>query len=215
MENKTDLHFFWRKLHSLLGIIPLGVFLFIHLFINSFALNGKDAFDVAAGFMMKLPYIVVIEIVVIFIPLLFHMIYGIAISFSWDANLARYPKKSNLMYFFQRATGVMAIIFVFAHVYGTTYQIRYVNDQEVSFEFMKFLLSNPFTLLFYVIGLASVIFHFANGIWNFMITWGITAGRKSQEIMGWVCLIVGLGLFAMGCNALAAFLGYGITIFNG
>ena len=69
--------------------------------------------------------------------------------------------------------------------------------------------------MFYVIGLGSVVFHFAYGIWNFLITWGITVGTESQRIMGWACTLVGLAVMFIGLNALAAFLGYGITIFNG
>ncbi len=215
METKPNNHFLWRKLHSLMGIIPLGLFLCVHLFINSFALKGPEAFDKAAGTMVELPYLIIIELVFIFIPLLFHMIYGIAIIFSTDPDLVRYPKVSNLLYFLQRATGIIAIIYVFAHVYSTTISLRFVNHQEVSYQFMSFLLGNPVTLLFYVIGLGSIVFHFANGLRNFMITWGITAGRDSQRSMGWICVLLGLGVFFVGLNALAAFLGYGITIFNG
>ncbi|MCD6216687.1 succinate dehydrogenase [bacterium] len=215
METKPTNHFLWRKLHSLFGVIPLGLFLFIHLFINSFALKGPGAFDKAAGAMVKLPYLIIIELIFIFIPLLFHMIYGLAIIWSTDPDLARYPKTGNFLYFTQRATGIVTIIFIFAHVYSTTFSLRYVNHQEVSYQFMSFLLANPVTLIFYVIGLASAVFHFANGIWNFMITWGITAGRDSQRAMGWICLLLGIGVFFVGLNALAAFLGYGITIFNG
>ncbi len=215
METKPNQHFLWRKLHSLFGIIPLGLFLCIHLFINSFALKGPEAFDKAAEAMMELPYLIIIELVFIFIPLLFHMIYGIAIIFSTDPDLVRHPKGSNVLYFLQRATGIAAIIFVCAHIYSITLSLRFINHQEVSYQFMSFLLANPVTLAFYVIGLASVVFHFANGIRNFMITWGITAGRESQRIMGWVCTLLGLGVFFVGLNVLAAFLGYGITIFNG
>lgn len=215
MDTKSNQHFLWRKLHSLFGIIPLGLFLCIHLFINSFALKGPEAFDKVAGAMVELPYLIVIELGFIFIPLLFHMIYGIAIIFSADPDLVRIPKASNFLYFLQRATGIIAIIFVCAHVYSTTISLRFVNHQEVSYQFMSFLLENPVTLLFYVIGLAAVVFHFAYGIWNFMITWGITAGTESQRIMGWVCTFLGLAVMFVGLNALAAFLGYGITIFNG
>ncbi len=33
-------HFLIRKLHSLAGVIPLGVFLLEHLFLNSYAWRG-------------------------------------------------------------------------------------------------------------------------------------------------------------------------------
>ena len=215
MQKKDDYHFLWRKLHSLTGIIPIGVFLFIHLFINSFALKGPDAFDEAAEFMTRLPYLKFIELVVIFIPIIYHGAYGLAITWQSEPNNVAYPWFRNLLYLIQRITGIIAAIFIIYHVYITTISIRFIRAEEVNFEFMSNQLSNPFMMLFYVIGLGAVVYHFANGIWNFSINWGITTGRHSQRILGWACLLVGLAIFALGLNALWAFLGGGIKMFNG
>lgn len=215
MQKKPDYHFLWRKLHSLTGIIPLGIFLFVHLYINSFALKSADAFNEAAAFMAKLPYLIIIELVVIFIPLIYHAVYGIAITWQSEPNNIAYPWWRNLLYLIQRITGVITLIFVIYHVYITTISIRYIRAEEVSYDFMSNQLSNPAMFTFYVIGLASTVYHFANGIWNFCINWGITVGRHSQRVFGWVSFIIGLMFFFMGVNALLAFLGGGIRIFNG
>src|SRR5699024_11609798 len=55
---------------------------------------------------------------------------------------------------------------------------------------MADILENPFWFVFYVIGVLSVVFHFANGLWSFMITWGITQSPKSQQVMSYVAIIV-------------------------
>ena len=34
--------FFWRRLHSLLGVIPVGLFVVQHLIINHFATRGEE-----------------------------------------------------------------------------------------------------------------------------------------------------------------------------
>ena len=39
-----------RRLHSLLGVIPVGVFLMQHLVVNNFATKGAEAFNKAAAF---------------------------------------------------------------------------------------------------------------------------------------------------------------------
>jgi len=215
MKPRPDYHFLWRKLHSLTGIIPLGVFLCFHLYINSFALKSQEAFNAAAKFMVSLPYLIVIELVIIFIPLLYHGIYGLLVTWQSEPNNIPYTWWRNTLYLLQRITGIIAVIFIFSHVYSTTLSIRFIQKEEVSFNFMSNLLSNPLVFVFYVIGLGSVIYHFANGIWNFSINWGITTGRHSQKVFGWACFIIGLGLFAFGINALWAFLGGGIRIFNG
>ena len=42
--------------HSLLGIIPIGAFLIVHLIVNHQATQGAEAFNKAAGFMESIPF---------------------------------------------------------------------------------------------------------------------------------------------------------------
>ena len=49
MERGNNQHFY-RKLHSLSGIIPVGVFMTVHLFVNYTASWGVDSYNKAAGF---------------------------------------------------------------------------------------------------------------------------------------------------------------------
>ena len=48
--------FNYRRLHSLLGVIPVGIFLIQHLVVNHFATRGEEAFNDAAHFMESLPF---------------------------------------------------------------------------------------------------------------------------------------------------------------
>jgi succinate dehydrogenase / fumarate reductase cytochrome b subunit len=48
------------------------------------------------------------------------------------------------------------------------------------------ILGNSFMLVFYIIGVVSAAFHFANGMWSFCVTWGITVGPKAQRISTYV-----------------------------
>ncbi len=78
--------FFNRKLHSLLGVIPVGLFLVQHLVVNHFATRGASAFNQASHFMESLPFRYALEIFIIFIPLLYHAIYGLYIAFQAKNN---------------------------------------------------------------------------------------------------------------------------------
>ncbi|MBO1912370.1 succinate dehydrogenase, partial [Microvirga sp. 3-52] len=53
--------FYIRRLHSLLGIIPVGLFVVQHLVINHFATRGADAFNAASDFMGNLPFVLFLE----------------------------------------------------------------------------------------------------------------------------------------------------------
>jgi hypothetical protein len=59
--------------------------------------------------------------------------------------------------------------------------------------------------LAYAVGILATVYHFANGLWNFLISWGITVGKKAQRVSGFICLTIGLALLAIGFSALGAF----------
>ena len=67
---KSKNEFYLRRLHSLLGIIPIGAFLIVHLMVNHQATQGAEAFNKAAGFMESLPFQFYIMDYMVFILLL-------------------------------------------------------------------------------------------------------------------------------------------------
>ena len=96
--------FVWRKLHSLLGIIPIGAFLIEHLISNWEAVQGPVAYGQQVKFLNSLPLVRVMEWVFIFIPLIYHAIYGIYIWIRGRANVVYYPWAGNWLYVSQRYT---------------------------------------------------------------------------------------------------------------
>jgi succinate dehydrogenase / fumarate reductase cytochrome b subunit len=58
----------------------------------------------------------------------------------------------------------------------------------------------------YVIGIFATVWHLANGIWLFMVDWGITIGERAQRLTGYACIAFGLLLLAVGINAAVAFI---------
>jgi succinate dehydrogenase / fumarate reductase cytochrome b subunit len=79
--------FLLRKLHQLTGIVPLGMFFFVHLYTNSTALNGAKVFNEHVGGIHEMPYLLFIEIGGIFLPLLFHSVYGISAELRFRKKL--------------------------------------------------------------------------------------------------------------------------------
>lgn len=192
-----------RRIHSLLGVIPLGIFLIQHLTTNYFATRGPEAFNKAADFMGNLPYVYVLEWVVIYLPLLFHGIYGVYIAFQAKNNASRYGYFRNVMFILQRISGIIALIFITWHIWQT--RIQKAFGQEVNFDMMADILANPGWLVFYLIGVVTVIFHFANGLWYFFVSWGLTVTPRSQVVFTYVTLIVFIALSIVGVRAIFAF----------
>jgi succinate dehydrogenase / fumarate reductase cytochrome b subunit len=60
-------------------------------------------------------------------------------------------------------------------------------------------------IAFYIVGVISAIFHFANGLWSFAVSWGLTITPKSQKIMTYVTLVIFVVLSYIGVSAIFAF----------
>ncbi|WP_369902385.1 succinate dehydrogenase cytochrome b558 subunit [Bacillus manliponensis] len=194
----------FRKWHSLMGVIPVGVFLIQHLMINNFATRGAEAFNKAAHFMEMLPFRYALEIFIIFIPLLYHAIYGLYIAFTAKNNAISYSYFRNWMFVFQRISGVVTLIFLAWHVWQT--RIQAALGQKVDYDMMADILNNPAMFAFYLVGVISTIFHFANGLWTFFISWGITVSPRSQRISTFVTIGIFLALSYVGVSSLLAFI---------
>ncbi|MCY8068223.1 succinate dehydrogenase cytochrome b558 subunit [Bacillus haynesii] len=195
--------FVYRRLHSLLGVIPVGIFLIQHLVVNHFAASGEEAFNSAAHFMENLPFRYALEIFVIFLPLIYHAVYGVYIAFTAKNNANRYGFFRNWMFVLQRITGIITLIFVSWHVWQT--RIAAQMGAEVNFDMMADILSSPIMLGFYIVGVLSTIFHFSNGLWSFAVTWGITVSPRSQRIATFVTMGVFVVLSYVGLRAILAF----------
>lgn len=195
--------FFYRKLHSLSGVIPVGLFLIIHLTVNFYAVRGEEAYNQAANFMANLPFRYVLEAMFIFIPIIFHAVYGLYVAFQAKHNTKTYSYFRNWMFRLQRITGVILVIFLAWHVWET--RIAAALGETVDFKMMENIVANPYVLAFYIIGIVSATFHFANGIWSFLVTWGITITPRSQRISTYITLGLFFALTFVGVSAILAF----------
>lgn len=195
---------FSRKLHSLSGVIPIGVFLTVHLFVNYTATTGTASYNKAASIMVNLPFKFWLETFIIFLPLYFHAIYGVYIAFQSKSNTRKYGYLNNWKFMIQRLTGIITLIFVTWHIWQTKVQVEF-GGAEATFDLMANIVDNKFYLVLYMVGIVSATYHFANGIWTFLITWGITVSPKSQKIFHYVAIGIFLILSYIGLRAIWAF----------
>ena len=202
MAGKNE--FFWRRLHSLLGVIPVGLFVVQHLIINHFATRGAEAFNKASDFMANLPFVIFLEFAVIYIPILFHGILGLYIAFTAKNNPTKLSFFRNWMFTLQRISGVLLLAFIAWHVWQTRIQKAFFGA-TVDFEMMENILTNPVMLVLYLVGILSATFHLSNGLWSFLVRWGITQSPKSQKISSWVMAGVFVVISVIGVRAAFAF----------
>ncbi len=207
----SHLIFLLKRLHSLCGVVPVGVFLLEHLWTNSKALQGEEAFTGAVNDLQALPYLPLIEIFGIFLPLAYHALYGAYIALLGRQNPIRYSYARNWLYLLQRLAGVVTLVFVVYHLGEFRVQkLIHGMQADAFYPTLQAHLSAtawgiPWAASLYLLGLGASVFHFANGLSCFCISWGITVTRAAQRRVAYACWAVGLALFFVGANTVLFF----------
>src|SRR5215203_1385308 len=191
--------FVFRKLHQLTGIIPLGVFLLEHFYTNSKAMTGPADFNNAVRDLQSIPYILFVEIGGIFIPLIYHAVYGLFITWEMRPNNVSYPYPRNWFYTIQRVTGMILFFFITFHVLNFRFglipglnEISVAHEPDKAFDIVRGEFLNTWIFALYVVGIISTVWHFANGVWLFMVDWGIAIGERAQRLTGYACIALGV-----------------------
>src|SRR5438093_8977443 len=113
-------HFLLRRLHSLTGII-FGGYLVVHLIVNATLAEGArtgqpSIFQLQVNKIHSLPFLNVIEWLLIYIPIIYHTIYGVWITATGQPNIAQYRYAKNWFYFFQRVSAIIIVAFMIFHI---------------------------------------------------------------------------------------------------
>jgi succinate dehydrogenase / fumarate reductase cytochrome b subunit len=175
----TRNHFWLRRLHSLSGIVPIGGFLIYHFWENSKVFQGMAAYNEMAASVRDMQLIVWLEIFGIGLPILFHALYGLYIAYYAKSNTSQYAYPRNWMFTAQRLSGLWALAFLVYHY--ATLRFGAFWTEHADYMTMSQILGQPIPYAFYVVSIVLIAFHFANGLWAFMVTWGITVSRTAQR----------------------------------
>jgi succinate dehydrogenase / fumarate reductase cytochrome b subunit len=197
--------YFWRRLHSLTGIVPIGAFLIEHILSNFETWNGPLAYAEQVKFLNSLPLVRILEWAFIFIPLAYHAGYGVFIWLRGRSNVNVYPWAGNWGYYAQRITGLIALVYIIQHVARQRFMgVSLPENPAMAFHKVQVELSNPWMMAFYIIAMIATCWHFAYGIWLFAAKWGITPGNKARKRFGYVCAAGGSALCLMGLISIYA-----------
>ena len=208
--------FLIRRLHSLSGLIPVGAYMCVHLVTNSTLLDSPGTFQNAVYAIHSLgSFLPIVEWTFIFLPILFHAIVGVIIIRGGLPNSSSYPFARNVRYTLQRASGMIAFLFIVWHVFQLHGWFHFESWLEVAkplggAQFHPYAaassvgsaLQGVLVQVLYAVGILSCVFHLANGIWTMGITWGVWTSRAAQKRADVACGIFGVLLAAVGLGAL-------------
>jgi len=232
-ESFLDRHdFLLRRLHSLTGVMPIGVFLMVHLTTNSSIVWGLIAggahgeghagvrtFQHEVNFIHSLPFLILIEVFGLWLPIAFHSVLGLYYATTGRGNTGRYRYQSNWRYSLQRISGYVGVVFIFYHVatlrWGWTFLVpggaRWSAEYASSTLAMALRGGEAMTAMglvvsiFYMAGVSLLVFHLANGLWTAAITWGLTISAAAQRRWGYVCAGLGAALMAAAWASVIGF----------
>lgn len=200
-------HFLLRRLHSLTGIV-FGGYLVIHLIVNATMIQGGDDFQKQVDKIHSLPFLTAIEWTFIYLPIIFHTIYGIWITVTAQPNVLSYPYGKNIFYTLQRISAIIIVGFMLIHVLGMKGLLGSTltfDPHEATRTAARHINASWWiAYLLYPIGVLASTYHLANGFWTAAITWGLTISKQAQRRWGVVCLFIFLMTFALGMTAWAA-----------
>lgn len=191
-----------RRLHALSGVIPLGVFVVVHLLVNATALGGASRFDRVVGSLAANPIEPLITFLFVGVPLAYHALYGIkrVIRAPSDAEASGYkrPRLDVVM----RLTSVVLFLFVIAHTWEM--RIGRVPAASLHTKLTMDLSSTkwgvPLVAFGYLLGLAAVAFHLAYGCFAVLESRG-RASRRAAILS----VVAGALLFSIGSATVIAF----------
>jgi succinate dehydrogenase / fumarate reductase, cytochrome b subunit len=214
-------HFLLRRLHSLTGIM-FGMYLFVHLAVNATLAEGArhageaTVFQKLVDYIHSIPFLMVVEFSFIFLPLLYHTLYGFYIIYTGQMNVGRYGYTRNYLYLLQRVSGMIIVLFALFHILslkgwlpGEFARALVFDPQAATSSTSAHLLLAPWIwAVTYPIGVLASAFHTANGFYAAAITWGLTISATAQRRWGMLCTGAFLFLFVAGMTALIA----GVTV---
>jgi succinate dehydrogenase / fumarate reductase cytochrome b subunit len=200
-------------------VVPLSVFVFAHLWVNARALQGQARFDSIAVELARVPARPYVEAIVL-VALGFHAVVGVKLALRPKAkgHEVTLPPLSTTL---QRTTGLIALAFIGLHVWQTWAQqaLGRLAPEQLYPALSESLSSTfhgvPVTALIYLIGVAAVALHVANGLWRVGVSWGLTVSPRAQRASAVVLGVVAAAAFLLGANTVVHFAtGAGLTVFG-
>lgn len=201
---------YWgRRLFSLSGVVPLGVFVVIYLWTTANAMRGREAFDTAMAGWTEHPFAWMLPVFGFWLPLAYHGGYGMKVLLASRPNVVKYPQARNTMYLLQRVSALVLLVFVAAHTWRFGFGVAAAPSADhfgkLCGDLSRTHLGLPFVAAGYLVGLAALVFHLSNGLYGFCRTWGIVVNpRAGNRLAGWFG-VLGIVLYVVSASTVVYF----------
>ncbi len=194
-----------KRLQVATGVLPIGLFLLLHLFTNGHALQGPESFNEAVAGIGRIPALPWLEALGIALPMLAHIALGLVLAQTAQAaeDVRGFP--APWMQAAQRGSGFFLVVYVVFHVWSTRLSPARLGGETDLFRLMAKQLGEPGWLLFHALGVTAAAFHFGNGLTGCAGPWGLDLGPRAERRAARLGFAAFVALALFGLNALLAF----------
>ncbi|HEY7573951.1 MAG TPA: hypothetical protein VIB08_02220 [Thermoanaerobaculia bacterium] len=194
-----------RRIHSLTGVVPLAAFLAFHLYVNSWAPQGAEAYNAAVRRLQQIPLLGLVEIACLLLPLAFHGLAGLFVIATVPVAREHPTRAGRRLAVGQRVTGVVLFGFILFHLW--TARLVQLEDHESLdlFHLMQSALANPWIRALYFGGVVAATAHLGTGLYTFAGTWNLARTPRARAAVAIVALGAFVTLSVLGIRAVAAF----------
>jgi succinate dehydrogenase / fumarate reductase cytochrome b subunit len=175
-------------------------------------MSGARVFNEHVQDIHNMPYLLFIEILGIFVPLLYHSVYGVIISGEARVNVGHYGYARNWFYLLQRISGAFLFFFLIFHILNFRFGMipglnttPVAGHADLAFSIVSHEFQSDIIFFVYVLGVLATAWHLAYGFFLFAVDWGIVIGEKAQKFALYASLGLAAFLGVVGLNAAAAF----------
>ena len=197
--------FLAKRLMSFLGVFPLGLYIVAHYWTNISSLGGPTAFDAALRKSREHVGLLALEII-LGLAIAVHTVVGLRLLMLWRPNNHLQRHFTNFKFLLQRIAAVGVGLFIIAHVINARVRPAFTAAGTETWAGMREAMHEPLTLAVYVLGNLGIDFHLANGLWTFLITWGLTVTPRSQRISQALSILFFLVLASMAGLSIYGFM---------
>lgn len=190
-----------RKVFAIVSIVPIGLYLVLHLWTQASALVGRDKYIEVIGRVASIPWWTALKVLLLAIPIVLHVVIGYRWAFDPSYQADIYPNRSNGALILQRACAAATVLFVLGHVIVLRVAHPGIGAEPgLVFDALNACLSStqlsvPIAALAYMVGLAAVAFHVGQGLFACARPFGVFASGRAARVWAIACAALGVFLF--------------------
>jgi succinate dehydrogenase / fumarate reductase cytochrome b subunit len=201
---RRDASFLRARAGSFLAVVPLSVWTVVHLWNNLAAFRGGAAWQSEVTEYGH-PIAFFASSLVALLPLGLHTVWGVGRLFTTRPNNVQYKYFANLKYIVQRLSAVGLLLFLGAHLWLAFLRPRVTLGHAEAFaDITQQMRHHTPTLVVYVLGIAGIAYHLANGLHTFAMGWGLVTSRRALKKLDVAVWLIFAVLLALGFAAIYA-----------